>query len=64
VAEPESRRTLRIEIAPRTLLWIAVAVAALWLALQLWTVIVVLVVALVLVGTFDPLVAWLERRGI
>ncbi len=60
----EKRSTLRIEIAPRTLLWILVAIAAVWLAVELWTVIVVLIVALVLVGTFDPLVAWLERRGL
>ncbi len=57
-------RTLRIELAPRTLIWILVAIASVWLALKLWTVIVVLLVALVLVGTFDPLVAWFERRGL
>jgi predicted PurR-regulated permease PerM len=61
---PTPRRTLRIEIAPRTMVWILVAIACVWLAVELWTVIVVLVVALVLVGTFDPLVAWLERGGI
>jgi predicted PurR-regulated permease PerM len=55
---------LRIEIAPRTLLYIALAIAIVWIAIQLWTVIVVMIVALVLVGTFDPLVAWLERRGL
>jgi len=60
----EDSRTLRIEIAPRTLLYIALAVAIVWIAVQLWTVIVVMIVALVLVGTFDPLVAWLERRGL
>jgi predicted PurR-regulated permease PerM len=65
VSEPaETRRTLRIEIAPRTLLWILLAIACVWLAIQLWTVFVVLLVALVLVGTFDPLVAWLERHGL
>lgn len=66
MAEPTepTRRTLRIEIAPRTLLWIAACVLGAWLIVQLWTVVVVLLVALVLVGTFDPLVAWLERRGL
>jgi predicted PurR-regulated permease PerM len=57
-------RTLRVEIAPRTILLILLAVGSVWLAIQLWTVFVVLLVALVLVGTFDPLVAWLERRGL
>jgi predicted PurR-regulated permease PerM len=60
----ETRRTVRIEITPRSLVWILVAIAAVWLAIQLWTVFVVLLVALVLVGTFDPFVAWLERRGL
>jgi predicted PurR-regulated permease PerM len=56
-------RTLRIEIAPRTLLYIVLLVAAAWLFIHLSNVVLVLVVALVLVGTLDPLVAWLERRG-
>lgn len=61
--KPE-RATLRIEIAPRTIVMVLVAVAAVWLAFQLSTVLIVLTVALVLVGTLDPLVAWFERRGI
>jgi predicted PurR-regulated permease PerM len=61
---PPAGRTLRIEIAPRTILTILLALAAVWLAYELWVVIVVLIVALVLVGTFDPLVVWLERRGL
>jgi len=56
-------RNLRIEIAPRTLLWIVLLVAGAWLFVHLSNVVLVLVVALVLVGTLDPLVAWLERRG-
>lgn len=55
--------TLRIEIAPRTLFFIVLLVAAAWLFIHLANVVLVLVVALVLVGTFDPLVAWLERHG-
>ena len=61
--EPE-RRSLRIEIAPRTLLYIVLTGFGLWIAWQLWTVVIVLAVALVLVGTLDPMVAWLERRGL
>lgn len=59
-----TRRTLRIEIAPRTLAAIVLLVASIWVLEQLWTVVVVVTVALVLVGTFDPLVGWLERHGI
>ena len=58
------RTTLRIEIAPRTIIYILVAVAAVWVAFELATVLTVLIVALVMVGTLDPLVAWFERRGI
>lgn len=61
--KPE-RSTLRIEIAPRTIIYLLLAVASVWLAFQLATVLTVIVVALVLVGTLDPLVAFLERRGI
>ena len=62
--EPAPPRVLRIEIAPRTLMWVLVGIAAVWLAVQLSNVALVLTVALVLVGTFDPLVAWLVRRGL
>jgi predicted PurR-regulated permease PerM len=55
--------TLRIEIAPRTILLVLGAAAAIWLLGQLTAVLMVVVVALILVGTFDPLVAWLEQRG-
>ena len=55
---------LRIEIAPSTIFLILAVVAGIWLLGQLATVLSVLIIALVLVGTFDPLVAWLERRGL
>ncbi|MBL0215605.1 MAG: AI-2E family transporter [Myxococcales bacterium] len=61
--KPE-RTTLRIEIAPRTIIFLLLAVASVWIAFELATVLTVITVALVLVGTLDPLVAWLERRGI
>jgi predicted PurR-regulated permease PerM len=64
VEDAHHRRTLRIEIAPRTLLAVVLLVACVWLLEQLWTVVVVVTVALVLVGTLDPLVEWLELRGI
>jgi predicted PurR-regulated permease PerM len=57
-------RSLRIEIAPKTIFLLLGVVAGIWMLGQLTTVFSVLVVALVLVGTFDPIVAWLERRGL
>jgi len=59
-AEPAPRR---IEIAPRTIFLLLGIVAAVWVLGQLRTVMTVLIIALVMVGTFDPLVAWLEERG-
>jgi predicted PurR-regulated permease PerM len=46
------------------MVWLVATLAIVWLAIELWTVFVVLLVALVLVGTFDPLVGWFERRGL
>jgi predicted PurR-regulated permease PerM len=60
---PETRRTLRIELAPQTIFLILGVVAAIWALGRLTTVLTVVIVALVMVGTFDPVVAWLEKRG-
>jgi putative heme transporter len=57
-------RSLRIEIAPRTILYVLLAGAGIWLAFQLQTVLVVVTVALVMAGTLDPMVSWFERRRI
>ncbi|MFT3696676.1 MAG: AI-2E family transporter [Kofleriaceae bacterium] len=53
----------RIEIAPRTILMLLGIVAGIWVLGQLKTVLTVLTIALVMVGTFDPLVGFLEKRG-
>jgi predicted PurR-regulated permease PerM len=55
---------LRIELAPRTILYLLLVIAGIWLAVQLETVLIVVTVALVMVGTLDPVVAWFERHGI
>ena len=51
-------------ITGRRLLLAAAAIAALWLGAQLKSVIVVSVVALVLVGTLNPLTGLLQRKGL
>lgn len=56
--------TLRIELAPRTILHVLLVIAGIWLAFHLETVLIVVTVALVMVGTLDPAVAWFERHGI
>jgi predicted PurR-regulated permease PerM len=55
---------VRFEISPRSIAWILATIVGVWLFLQLRAIVVLLVVALVFAGTFNPLVEWLERRGI
>jgi predicted PurR-regulated permease PerM len=59
-----STRRVRIEIAPRTIFLVLGAVACVWLLGRLADVLGIVVSALVLVGTFEPAVAWLGRRGL
>ena len=54
----------RIEIAPRTILYVLLALAAVWLLHALWNVVVVLLVSLMVVATVRPLVKRLEARGL
>ena len=57
------RPLLRFEISARTLGLALLAVAAVWCAIQLVNVLIVVTVALIIVGTVNPLVGSLERRG-
>ena len=55
---------LPLERAPRTIMRIVAAVAGLWLIYRLWIVVLLVVVALVFVGTFNPIVELMEARGL
>lgn len=59
---PARRRTLRIEIAPSTIVTIVSIAVSVALLTQLVPVILVLVTGLMLVGTLSPAVEWLERH--
>jgi len=61
---PSEPRVLRIEIAPRTILAVLAALAGVWLLIELKAVVILVVFALVLVGTLNPLLGWFERRRI
>ncbi len=63
VAAPERTR-LTLDITPRSIAWALAALAGVWLFLQLRPVVLLLLVALVFAGTFNPLVAWMEGRGL
>ncbi len=54
---PAQTATLvRFEITPRSIAWILATIVGVWLFLQLRAVFLLLVVALVFAGTFNPLV--------
>jgi predicted PurR-regulated permease PerM len=57
-------RLVRFEPTPKGLLLAVLTVAAAWVALRLLPVVLVLVVALFLVGTLNPAVGWLEKKGL
>lgn len=57
-------RTVRIELSPRSLVSIVGVVIGIWLLLRLWSILLLIVVALVLAGTLSPVMTWLERRRV
>ncbi len=61
-SEPTSK--FRIEVAPSTLAAIALMVASIVLLINLVPVILTLIAALMLVGTLNPAVEWLEQRKV
>jgi len=60
----QGKTVVRFEIAPRSIAWILATIVGVWLFLQLRAIFLLLVVALVFAGTFNPLVEWIERRGL
>lgn len=57
-------RIVRIEISPRSVALVLAAVAGVWLVIELRALVLLLVVSLVLAGTFNPLVERIERLGV
>jgi predicted PurR-regulated permease PerM len=55
---------LRFELAPKTMLIALLMIAAVWVLAKLLPVVLMFVAALVLVGTLNPLVGWLETKRI
>ena len=60
----KGKSVVRFEIAPRSIVLILATIAGVWLAYQLWIVELILVMALILAGTFNPLIEWMEKRGL
>jgi predicted PurR-regulated permease PerM len=57
-------RLVRFEVSPATMIQLILAVACLWLLIRLWPVFLVLVFALLIVGTLSPAVRWMEMRRV
>jgi putative heme transporter len=63
--QPEPvRRLLRIEIGWRTLLLVPLIAGGAWVLLQIWTIVLVIVVALMMVGAVSPAITWLEKKSL
>ncbi len=58
------RRTIRIEVSLKSVVLLGASIFAVWLLRQLFDVVLVVVVALMLVGTMAPIIEWLERKGL
>lgn len=56
-------RVIRIEPSPGTIIALLLLIGGLWVLNRLLPVVLVLVAALVIVGTLSPAVRWFERRG-
>jgi len=54
----------RVEISYGSIVAVALTVGAIWLLNVLLPILVVVVIALILVGTLSPFVAWLERHRV
>jgi predicted PurR-regulated permease PerM len=56
-------RVVRVELTPFTMIKAVLVAAGTWLLIKLFPALFVLVTALMLVGTLNPVVEWLETRG-
>ncbi len=60
----EKTRVVSFEVSAATMVRLILVTACLWLVVRLWPVLLVLVVALLLVGTMSPAVGWMEARRV
>ena len=62
--KPTKQTVLKMELNGRTALIAVLTLAGVWLFLQLWQILLVVVVALMFVGMLNPFVDKLEKRGL
>jgi predicted PurR-regulated permease PerM len=57
-------RIIRHELSLRSAFSVIAIAAVLWLVVQIWQIILLLIMALILAGTVSPILSWLERHHI
>ena len=62
LTSPSSPEHVRLDVSWLTILKILSAAALVWIWLQVWPIVMVVLVSLVLAVTLEPVVRWLERR--
>src|SRR5580692_3128762 len=60
---PSPPACVRLEMPWLTILKILSAAALVWIWLQVWPIVMVVLVSLVLAVALEPIVEWLERHG-
>jgi predicted PurR-regulated permease PerM len=58
------RASVRIDLTPRSAVVALVSVAAVWLLIKIWAILLVILIGLMIVGMVAPIVEWLEHRGL
>lgn len=59
---PRRSATFKVELNLRSALLAVATLASVWLSVQLWPIVLVVVVALMIMGALNPLVEWLVRH--
>jgi hypothetical protein len=59
---PSPPECVRLDVPWLTILKVLSAAVLVWIWLQLWPIVMVMLVSLVLAVTLEPIVHWLERR--
>ncbi len=57
-------RVVRFEVTPKTILMVLLTITGVWALVKLLPVVLLLIAALMLVGTLNPIVVWLEAKRI
>ncbi len=60
----QAPQRIDLHLPTRTILKVLVAALLVWAVLRLWPEVIFLSISLLLAVAFDPVVAWMSRRGV